>query len=114
MVKIFIKDGQIITAWETRVQIVWKLGNKKINNQSSNMTNKDVIYRYSEIKYYQFGYGGFSMQTGHFTQVVWKDTKELGVAIGRARNNKLYIVANYYPPGNYQGRFQQNVPRPIN
>ena len=52
------------------------------------------------------------MKTGHFTQVVWKDSVSLG--IGKAtvpKGNKLctYIVARYRPPGNYMGKFQTNV-----
>lgn len=36
---------------------------------------------YDEIKNYNFSKPGFSSQTGHFTQVVWKDSIELGVGI---------------------------------
>ncbi|CAF3889267.1 unnamed protein product, partial [Didymodactylos carnosus] len=58
---------------------------------------------------------GFSMSTGHFTQVVWRASNRLGVGAAIANNGawkKLYVVANYAPPGNYLGQFQQNVPRP--
>ena len=46
---------------------------------------------------------------GHFTQVVWKSSKELGVGKATSRSGRIYVVANYYPPGNYQGQFAQNV-----
>ena len=29
---------------------------------------------YDEVKDYNFSYGGFAMNTGHFTQLVWRDT----------------------------------------
>jgi hypothetical protein len=65
---------------------------------------------YDEIKDYNFDQPGFSMQAGHFTQVVWKGSKQLGVGIAFANNgNKAVVVANYYPPGNYQGQFPQHV-----
>lgn len=50
------------------------------------------------------------MSTGHFTQVVWKESKELGVACTKAKNGNIYVVANYYPPGNYIGCYNENVP----
>lgn len=49
------------------------------------------------------------MQTGHFTQVVWKGSKELGIAKANSASGKCYIVANYNPAGNMLGAFQQNV-----
>ena len=29
---------------------------------------------YDEVKDYNFSYGGFAMNTGHFTQLVWRET----------------------------------------
>lgn len=50
------------------------------------------------------------MAAGHFTQVVWKNSQKLGVGIAFANNgNKAIVVANYDPPGNYQGQFPQHV-----
>ncbi|EDO41919.1 predicted protein, partial [Nematostella vectensis] len=49
---------------------------------------------------------------GHFTQIVWKDTRRLGVAIARIKRGlwySTYIVARYSPPGNYNGEFTQQV-----
>ena len=40
---------------------------------------------YSEVKDYRFDKPGFQGNTGHFTQVVWKKSNELGMGkIGRA------------------------------
>ena len=68
---------------------------------------------YKEVRNYRYG-SGFSMNTGHFTQVVWKGSTRMGV--GRATNSRgwTYVVANYYPPGNMQGAFTANVLRPGN
>ena len=52
------------------------------------------------------------MISGHFTQVVWQSSKELGVGIAYDGKGTCYVVANYSPPGNYQGKFPDNVKRP--
>jgi len=67
---------------------------------------------YDEIKDYHYSSPGFSMNTGHFTQVVWKDTKEIGCGSAKSAAGGTYVVCNYNPPGNYSGRFPENVPKP--
>uniref|UniRef100_A0A4W4G2J6 SCP domain-containing protein n=1 Tax=Electrophorus electricus TaxID=8005 RepID=A0A4W4G2J6_ELEEL len=65
---------------------------------------------YSEIKDYRFNRPGFTSGTGHFTQVIWKDTKELGV--GLATDGAMtFVVGQYLPAGNISnaGYFEKNV-----
>jgi len=63
---------------------------------------------YNEIKDYDFSNPKFTPGTGNFTQVVWAGSTEIGV--GKATNGgQTFVVANYYPPGNYQGQFKENV-----
>lgn len=52
----------------------------------------------------------FLCSPGHFTQVVWKSSSKLGVGIAR-KNGHILVVANYDPPGNYQGQYANNVRR---
>lgn len=40
---------------------------------------------------------------GHYTQMVWNDTTEVGCATASCDNN-LTVVCNYNPPGNYLGK----------
>ena len=69
---------------------------------------KTVEMWYEEISKYHFNRPGFSSSTGNFTQLVWASTTMVGV--GRAVNgSSTYVVANYLPPGNVQGRFELNV-----
>jgi len=63
---------------------------------------------YREKAAYDFRAGGFSMSTGHFTQVVWRDSRRLGCATASCGGLQLW-VCNYDPPGNMQGDFQRNV-----
>ena len=63
---------------------------------------------YSEVKHYDYGSPGFSMQTGHFTQVVWRGTKEVGCGAATCVGGDI-VVCNYYPAGNVQNEFKTNV-----
>ena len=49
------------------------------------------------------------MIAGHFTQVVWKGSQDVGVGKATARDGKVIVVANYRPAGNMMGRFSDNV-----
>ena len=64
---------------------------------------------YDEISDYSFEKSEFTSGTGHFTQLVWKSTKEVGFGLAQSKWGNWYSVANYYPPGNYLGQFKQNV-----
>ncbi|CAG80748.1 YALI0D08140p [Yarrowia lipolytica CLIB122] len=64
---------------------------------------------YDEVKDYNFAQGDFSMATGHFTQMVWKGSNQLGCAKKECGGNGAYVVCEYYPRGNIIGAFQQNV-----
>jgi len=65
---------------------------------------------YSEIKDYDFNNGGFSMGTGHFTQLVWKSSQKLGAGVAfNSDRTKVYGVGQYTPPGNFEGQYADNV-----
>lgn len=68
---------------------------------------------YNEIRYYNFDKPDFSMATGHFTAVVWRNSRYLGIGVAKSRTGGTYLVANYDPPGNVLGQFKENVPRPL-
>lgn len=42
-------------------------------------------------------------EIGHYTQMVWKDTREVGMGMAVCKNGGAIVVANYDPPGNYLG-----------
>ena len=41
---------------------------------------------------------------GHYTQIVWRDTQEIGCAKAVCRDQSQIWVCNYNPPGNYIGK----------
>src|SRR5262245_60646004 len=50
-------------------------------------------------------------QAGHFTQVVWKGTKQLGCGMAACHGNHFW-ACRYSPPGNAGGQYARNVPKP--
>ncbi len=65
---------------------------------------------YEEEEEYDYSNPGFSGTTGHFTQVVWKGTTEIGCALKTQCGGwPTTWVCQYNPPGNYYGQFAQNV-----
>lgn len=81
-------------------------------------TGTDGVDRwYKEISKYDYkkpGWGDGS--AGHFTQVIWKSSTKVGcgAAVGRYKSNgtnwyAVFVVCNYYPPGNYSNEYTKNV-----
>lgn len=68
---------------------------------------------YNEIKNYNFDDPGFKEGIGHFTQLVWKSTSEVGFGIEVSTDGFYYVVANFFPAGNINSPqyFQDNVER---
>jgi hypothetical protein len=66
---------------------------------------------YNEVNKYNWSMPGSRPETGHFTQLVWKDTVYLGMGM-HTHNRRTVVVANYYSPGNVVGRFRANVLSP--
>lgn len=73
--------------------------------------NKLTAMWYDEISDYNFFKPSFNMTTGHFTQMIWRDTTRVGCArqISTGSQGGVYLVCNYDPPGNFVGEFAQNV-----
>lgn len=63
---------------------------------------------YGEVSAYDFRHGGFGMDTGHFTQLVWRATERLGCGRATCRGMDI-VVCNYDPPGNVETEFAENV-----
>ncbi|MDO9335468.1 MAG: SCP-like extracellular [Caulobacteraceae bacterium] len=61
----------------------------------------------AEKRYYSPGVFADVVQSGnvvgHYTQIVWRSTTEVGCAVARAAENEV-LVCRYGPPGNYIGK----------
>ncbi|KAK2902605.1 hypothetical protein Q8A73_012351 [Channa argus] len=81
------------------------------SSASLKLTGKEAVDAwYAEIKDYNWCNPGFKGNTGHFTQVVWKDTTEVGVGMASS-GNRAFVVGQYRKPGNMAmpGYFEKNV-----
>lgn len=63
---------------------------------------------YEEIELYDFADPEFSPEVGHFTQVVWAGSRELGCARATCSDTDLW-VCQYAPAGNTLEEFEDNV-----
>lgn len=90
------------------------LGQKNKNYGENIYWGKGRIYTaldaskswYSEIKEFKnvvLNSSNWS-NTGHYSQMVWRNTSQVGIGSAKCPNGAYIIVANYNPPGNYMGQ----------
>jgi uncharacterized protein YkwD len=86
---------------------------------AATLANQAVTGWYNEVSAYDYANPGFSGKTGHFTQVVWKNSTQLGCAAAQGvktiqgnEYNAFYVVCQYAPAGNVSGQFSDNVIEP--
>ena len=64
---------------------------------------------YEEVSQYDFSNPHYIPGTGHFTQLVWKASKQIGCGAACNSYNNCFLTCNYYPPGNDLSYFANNV-----
>lgn len=64
---------------------------------------------YEESHSYDYDNPKFSNETGHFTQLVWGQSRKLGAGVARSKTGHFFVVANYDPAGNVKSFFHKNV-----
>ena len=85
----------------------------------TNSKNAEDIFNLmlKEGKNYDFNSNNFSKETGHFTQMIWKETTDIGFGFWENKNkndaNKYCAVILYYPTGNVLGEFSKNIEKEI-
>ena len=63
-----------------------------------------------EGKYYNFNTKKYSRKASHFTQIIWKETTDLGFGFWfDEEKDEYYTVILYYPPGNSFTDFSSNI-----
>lgn len=82
--------------------VIWSDGKREV----SQVTISDVVKAWAnEEKWYNYNNNSCQpgKQCGHYTQVVWKDTKEVGCAMKVCADKSQSWVCSYNPAGNYVG-----------
>jgi len=74
---------------------------------SGSFTNTQMVNKWGKEKQYfvegifpDVSSTGNSKDVGHYTQIVWRNTKEVGCAIASAGGNDI-LVCRYSPQGNF-------------
>ncbi|KAL1457741.1 hypothetical protein WDU94_007935 [Cyamophila willieti] len=84
-------------------------------------TNEQALSRavrlwYDEVRAFKMHFGKELMlkqlidmpETGHFTQLVWKESTAVGLGIARGKD-AVVVCCNYAPSGNVINKFVENV-----
>jgi Cysteine-rich secretory protein family len=82
-------------AWGTKGWFTATIGAQSWADEKSNYVKGTPIPPYTP--------GQTGPVTGHYTQMVWKETTQIGCATA-SDADRTYLVCRYSPPGNYEGQ----------
>ncbi|KAK1998701.1 PR-1-like protein [Colletotrichum falcatum] len=99
--------------WATHLLSVGSLTHSQTDNQGENLymqSNKDSPNANAANAWIseKSAYNGEAISStnymgfGHYTQIVWKSTTKVGLAVA-TNSQGTYVVARYSPPGNFIG-----------
>ncbi|VVB12518.1 unnamed protein product [Arabis nemorensis] len=73
----------------------------------ANFSPADAVVAWaSEKRFYHYGSNSCDrgQMCGHYTQIIWKNTRRVGCARVVCNNGGIFMTCNYDPPGNYIGQ----------
>ncbi|CAF2128841.1 unnamed protein product [Rotaria magnacalcarata] len=108
------KDGKLIHSTDRNDRFGENLYAITRKTPITNLAAEKVVRTwYDEIQFYDYNKPVYNASTGHFTQIVWRESKILGVGYASARKGaKMFVVAQYGPAGNHRFKFSTNVLKP--
>lgn len=81
--------------------VVWSNGRREIQSRSP----QQIVDGWaSEAKDYDYENNTCNGICGHYTQIVWRDTTEIGCAVAVCPDKSQMLVCNYAPTGNVEGQ----------
>jgi uncharacterized protein YkwD len=102
----------IAQTWADRLQASGQFAHSPNNDLGENLfeiagapaTPSRVVNDWAgESRDYDYGSNTCRAVCGHYTQIVWNETKEVGCAVARGGGREVW-VCNYDPPGNWAGK----------
>ncbi len=87
--------------------VIWRVGNKEVSRERNRVTIEDVVKVWTdEERWYNYKNNSCQpgQQCGHYTQIVWRETTEVGCAVKYCGDQSQNWVCSYNPPGNYVGK----------
>lgn len=99
-----------------------ELSNNKYNNSelgeiiftfNEKVSPEEIISSLYEKESYNYNYLRKNQKSSNFTQMIWKNSKYIGIGCTKTKENLVYTVINFYPQGNIKNEFLSNVFPPI-
>ncbi|KAK6352182.1 hypothetical protein TWF730_009012 [Orbilia blumenaviensis] len=87
------------------------IGENILYGQSTPQQMVKELWYENELKLYNFNRQGYSVSTGHLTQMIWKATTEVGCMVRKCAFG-TYVKCDYREKGNISGQFEQNCNAP--
>jgi hypothetical protein len=68
---------------------------------------------YNQGRNYDYDSEKYSLDIGNFAQIIWKSSQQVGFGYTiDSVDETVYLVALYYPGGNIEGKYKENVSPP--
>jgi len=74
-------------------------------------TEVDFILKnwYDQKENIDFNFPKYKIETSNFTQMIWRESKQIGMGIAFSNTGNAYVVLNYFPEGNLPEGFLMNI-----
>ena len=101
-----LKQGENL--YSTMYYLIEGNGEKYFFEETNYLVDASVAWL-DEKKDYKYAKIGdrkntFSM-IGHYTQMIWNKSTEVGIAYSKSKSGNIYVVARYFPQGNWTGEY---------
>ena len=101
-----LKQGENL--YSTMYYVIDDNGEKYFFDETNYLFDASVAWL-SEKKDYRYAKIGDRKNSlsmiGHYTQMIWSNSKEVGIAYSKSKSGNIYVVARYFPQGNWTGEY---------